>query len=389
MCSLRSELPSNCERRTRWLKQPNPTVQPQSTEDNDSQIQKISQLFAAGTKSLIWIDATDVNSVRAAVELTRAACATIHIGSSTSAQNFHRILTSEGWIGTSLAEVATQADLIVTLGNGILTEAPLLRERFIAPAVEGRQATWCHISDSELPIAGTNWQEHWPRSQWYAKLTQLLLAIQEPQKLGENSTQVNQLAQQLLDSRYAVWLWDADEFCNTVDELCIRRLLGLARALSAHSRCSLLRLESDVGRATAEETLLWLTGFSPTASYDGQRWHSRLHTENYTLEGWQQEFDSILFLRTVPTVRPMPGLAASHYILPSTANVSHLEQQSTTGVATCGVDYAGHLWRGDRAMALFCPPVKVPDASTPQRTAEDVLERVRREVEQRRLAHVN
>ncbi len=391
MCSLdevtvdnhTTQVTSLCSRRTKWLSQPSGLSLSGRPRGIETVARQLTQLFGRNQKPLIWIDAADVNTVRAAVQLAQTAHATIHVGQSTGSRSAHRILTTEGWIGTSLAEVATHADLIVTLGTSILSEAPLLRARFLAPAIDNRQAEWCHIGDDPSCTSGATAFVHWPRSQWYKQLTELLLSLQQSpgEDRQEPGLKREQAGRALLDklrrAKSIVWLWDAEEFCDSIDELCIRRLLGIARQLSLHTRCSLLRLDAQVGRITGEETLLWLTGFAPTASFNGQSWRCPQHLERTRLEDWQRDFDSILLIRTVPTPTPLPRLLATHYLL------QHYEAKpvgttinSVTPVGCVGVDRPGHLWRGDRATVMLCGATTRQTDST-LLAADNVLLRTR------------
>ncbi|MEZ6079198.1 MAG: hypothetical protein R3C56_27070 [Pirellulaceae bacterium] len=76
---------------------------------------------------------------RSAVSLAQAVRGTVHIGQSSGSAATHRVLADQGWLGSSLAEVATHADLIVTLG-GLRVESPLLALRFWLRRLAGGRA---------------------------------------------------------------------------------------------------------------------------------------------------------------------------------------------------------------------------------------------------------
>ncbi len=373
----------DCHRRNQWLacSSERNAVDRFAKADNgvsdnlSAQVATLAALFKPAHRALLWIDGADVNTTRSVVSLAQAIRGTVHIGQSSGAAAAHRVLANQGWVGSSLAEVASHADLIITLGGGLRSEAPLLAQRFFKPALAGGRAEWFHIDahrDAYLPPASgahtdenqPNYTAVWPREMWYKQLTHILLALQpesQPEaQLGarQGATKdesVAALVSKLQRAKNTVWLWDAEEFHDAVDELCISRLLAISRLLMLSARCSLLGLDAQVGRVTAQETLLWLTGCSGTADFDGQRWSQPQSLDHNTLEEWQHVFDSILVVRSVPSPHPLPNLTAGHFLvaeqslLPDRVATSRL-----TRVATVGIDCDGHLMRGDRATMMYC-----------------------------------
>jgi hypothetical protein len=319
---------------------------------------------------LWWIDGADVASTRAIVEITQRSGGTIHVGQATGATLVQRTLINEGWLGTTLGEVSTHADLVITLGDCILTENPLLAARFFSRSGDERPLDWWHISaeaidEAELP-AHTRRPTRalvWPRAQWLERLTavqrelQLQLHLQGPTH-HHTTGQESPLAEALLRSQYAVWLWDNSEFTRSIDELVISRLLGIARERTLTARCSLLNLESQVGQLTAEETLLWLTGCTGTATWNGSEWTKPPRYAAYSLDDWQAEFEAIALVRTLPSPGPLPRLRADLMVAPATELVEEVDGQHRSSarsivVLPVGHGAAGYLQRGDRGTILL------------------------------------
>ena len=243
---------------------------------------------------------------------------------------------------------------MITLGDSILSEAPLLADRFLhragAAAGEVVQLEWMHIgSPSSTPPKGCSQVIELGRTAWYAELTDLLLALRSGQaSLLENSP-LTPLYAKLQTARYAVWLWETDEFVDSIDELTVRRLAALARWQTEQARGSLLCLESNLGRVTAEETLLWLTGCKTTARWDGAQWHSPPSLREYSMDDWRQAFAARLILRSVPTVEPLPDLDASMLIVPAgQALTASAGDRRVVRVPAVGESSCGLLFRGDR-----------------------------------------
>ncbi len=370
---------AQCPRRQSWLSGASSQGKP-ATRPWIDDIPGIAALFSQDRKPLIWLDAVDVNTARAAVGLAKATRAAMHVGGSTGSEIAHQVLTSEGWLGTSLAEVASHADLIVTLGDGLLAEAPLLPRRFLQPAVDERRAEWFHVSPNQRSSeeVGATRILNWPREQWYDRLTALLWDMQADASGHASSPDIHELSAVLQQSRSVVWLWDADEFCDAIDELTIRRLLGICRELSEKGRSALLCLDSNVGRVTAHETLLWLTGCHATARYEQQRWIRPLPPSDFALDDWESAFDSILVVQSVPSPSPLPNLNAAHFVVPDCSILNgQVDPLRITKAAAVGVQCAGHLFRGDRATMFACQADSASELLTNLPTAAEVLDAVR------------
>lgn len=413
LCSLDRAATDACPRRSDWLKQTAAqqsnypgSHEPLTPAELAAQIETIAAHFHPSRRSLIWIDGADVHTLRSAVKLTMAVGGTIHVGQSTGGAASHRVLTSQGWLGSSLAEVASHADLIISLGSCLRTEAPLLAQRFISPALASGRAQWCYIDshavapDTAAPDAATpqtgnhptpNWTVDWPRSKWYEQLTQIMLGLQDESACAESmagriSESTHELLGKLRGAKNTVWIWDVDEFCDAIDELIISRLLGIGRLLSQTARCGMLALDAQVGRVTASETLLWLTGCSGTAQFDGQHWRQPPTLAETPLEDWPNLFDSIVVVRSLPSVYPLPNLQASHFIVPDGSLLpDHIADTRVSVVSSVGIESAGHVMRGDRATMMYCQAnaaLARPMPTTPKRsTAAELLEQVLRRVQ--------
>ncbi len=371
---------SGCARWANWMAQAD-AGQERSVTPLEQSVRAIAQDLSRAERPLIWVDGADVGTMRGAVRLAQKAGATIHVGQTTGAEVVKKVMLSEGWLGTSLAEVSEHADLVVTLGDGILTEAPRLAERFLEPVLQRDESSWWHIAECSSGSGpreaepAISRQIVWPRKQWYSHLTELLLRLQQPagdSLIASVSGDLQALRDKLKTASYTVWIWDSGEWHDAMDELIVRRLLAIARHLTKEARCSLLCLESSVGRVTAEETLLWITGCSTTAIHNGSHWISPERYHAFTLDDWQKEFDSILLVRSIASITPLPFLRTRQAIIPAGQSHAGLESSCVTRVAEVGRQHTGHLFRGDRAATL--PSGGIAGGELP--TAEKMLARV-------------
>ena len=351
-CNLNDTLTSRCTRRNHWLAATSPS------QDSTSYQKNLIANLRLDAQSLIWLDACDVKTARAAIAVAQQTGATIHVGKSTGADAVKRVMFGGSWFGTTLAEVAPRADLIITIGDGVLSESPLLADRFFTAkstsdsaesnSAQSNAAQWIHISPhaaitdrASQSLHAPSEHVHWPRALWFEKLSELALSL----KSNANN---NSLSQQLKSSQQTVWLWDVDDFHFQTDELIIRRIVSIASELNQAARCTLLPLDMNIGRVTAEETLLWLTGCPGTATWRDGRWYRSPRLANFTLEQWAAEFSNIVLISNLPSDRALPNLPAQLVLQSNGSNAAN-----TIQVAAVGRDCSGHLFRGDRGTVHF------------------------------------
>ncbi len=384
MCNLEMPITSRCERRNGWLS----AVPARSREARRFNLSDKFSKTKLDAGTLIWLDACDVQTTRAAVQLAQRVGATIHVGQSTGSHAAKKVMASDGWLGTTLSEISARAELVVTLGNGVRSEAPLLAERFFQSQTQQTQPYWIHISQqadnrdsagqaSENKLAVAPHEIiHWPRDQWFEGLSQLALNILQSSndavEASESSiakSTIRQLSARLLAAKQSVWLWDVDELHFQSDELIIHRILSMAKTLSEQSRCALLPMDLNVGRVTAEETLLWLTGCPTTATWSGSHWYRSPRFADYSLEQWASAFSSIIVVSSLASDRSLPSLPADLTIQTAPVNQEHEIQ-----VAAVGRDCSGHLFRGDRGTVLFVEAASTSELPTAAELLTQLME---------------
>jgi len=332
-------------------------------------------------RPLFWLESTDVATTRAIFDLAKQCSGTIHIAESPGARNVAAITSTSGWSGTTLAEVHRRADTIVHVGDSHLHDMPRLFSRFLTSADQpdhsnrkhwfvGRSSSELVSSDTSAPSTNEVVELSWPRDQWLDLFTQLLCMLREPQaslrlpKSRCNEAQLVSFADQLTSSEYVVFVWPEDEFSDELDRLVVQRLLELSQLLSQSRRCSLLPLSSDAGRITSREALLWLTNVTPSARYVAGQWVKPQLGNPHTLSDWEDQFDWIMCVRTLPSDRPLPDLRCD-WTLDAACNCSRGQLAFTPSndclpVATLGVDGSGHLMRLDHGFVAHIPAALSP-----------------------------
>lgn len=375
MCDLSLDCTNRCDRRNRWIS----LVPPRSRETVSAILSERLFKTKLDARSLIWLDSCDVQTTRAAVQLARRLAATVHVGQSTGSHAVKNVMASEGWLGTTLSEIAARSELVITIGDGLRSESPLVAERFFHSQTQSNQPYWLHISqhaeDHDLafatnsPAISPNEVIRWPRDQWFDRLSQLALILQQPELSANASSSISQLSARLLAAKQSIWMWDVDDMHFQSDELTVRRMLSIARTLSDKTRCALLPLDLNIGRVTAEETLLWLTGCPTTATWSGESWYRSPRFADYSLEQWSAAFSSIILVSNLASDRSLPNLPADITIQTSPVSQAHEVQ-----VAAVGRDCSGHLFRGDRGVVLFAEATSKSELPTAAQLLMQLLE---------------
>lgn len=362
LCSETSDTES-CPRRMRVLAQPLPPTLYGAFDPLRSLLS-----IAQDDWPLIWVDSADVGTMREVIRFAEICDATVHIGQSTGTRIQKRITASEGWLGASLNEAALHADLVISLGDSLPAELPQLG---------GLLATHTSHPKTRLHIGSTKSIEEQtesivlPRQHWYEAFSQLLHHLRDKENAPAVSPQLAQLGSAIEASRYAVIVWQVDEFLDEIDELLLRRLSELARFRSQTARLALVCIDPNCGRVTAHETMLWATGFAPTATFNHGAWHARKDLASAKLDEFQQAHSSILMIRTTCSGAALPAIAADLALLPTLErNLAPESIKHTVSISGIGDERPGFLFRGDHSLVLNCQPT-TPEETSP--AAADLL----------------
>ena len=351
-----------------------------SIADTQSTLQAAVDSLRNAQRPLIWLESVDVPAARAAVQLAQATGATLHVAQSPGAELVADITATDGWLGTTLAEVGSTASLVIHLGQQHLRDAPMFELRYMNPAAQHVFLDSCPESLAADPrLQESVMQLQWPKATWLDRLTRLLLLLRDDssalaRRADSVDSQVGMLAEMLLGSHYTVLLWGEDELSDELDGLLVRRLLELARQVSRTVRCSLLCLPQDPGRVTAKDCILWLTNRTTPLRCADNRWTKELLNQ-HSLDEWQQAYDWIMCIRNLPSDRPLPELRFD-VVLDSRCNPSSSSQDKRSiliPVQAVGLDVEGHLMRADHGLAAHLPAI---DSSPEISEASGLLNRM-------------
>jgi hypothetical protein len=353
--------------------------------------EQIRRLLAGAQHPLIWLDTADVLTTRAAVELAGKYAATVHIPQSIGQMSLRRVMANDGWFGTTLAEMAEQSHLVITLGSRWAERIPLLAHRWLSSATgSGRQWWTVHPAGEPFPSSSipADCTEHlrrldWPRREWYSRFTQVNQRVAEisgcssggyraPASVIESVranvndslesetaarsrpiAEIAQLADAIAASPSTTLLWEVSELDEAEDQQLIYRLFQLSQSRSEKAICNLLAIDSEVGRETARATLLWLTGCTGTAQPTGSGWRRPEFVEHFSWSQWQQAFDFILLIRALPSPDPLPQLQSTITLCESPEVANPDLHHGLIPIAASGMQSEAFLLRGDHGSTLF------------------------------------
>lgn len=383
------DAPPACSRLHSWLN--NQDAKPRnadalSAESLRSILGAATQSLRGARRPLIWLESTDVDATRAAVQLAQNIGASLHVARSPGAELVGNVTSSDGWLGTTFAEVGSTASLIIHLGQQHLRDAPLFEKRFASPSaqhlfLDSRPESWMNGSEWEA----ASMQLNWTRERWLDGLTRTLLVLRDESAATARPAEpmdieAGMLAEMLLNNHYSVIVWSEDELSDQMDELIVRRLLELARLINRTARCSLLCCHQDPGRVTAKEAVLWLTNRTSTIQFTDGSW-KKASPQHRSLQQWQDSFDWIMCIRNLPTDRQLPELNfnlvldahCNQAAYPSNLMANHSdgispgdqESGKTIPVRAVGLDTSGHLLRTDHGLAAMAERIILSESHYP------------------------
>jgi hypothetical protein len=361
-----------------------PTAKQSAHVELETIVHQVQQVLGNARRPLIWIDGADVAATRAAVALAWKHQAAVHIPQSQGGRGVQQVVCSDGWLGTTLADAAEHAHLVITLGTSWLNQMPLLLERWIRrspanarnTAVAPRQ--WWQIGsppsqttqlnsflESRIQNSKPDQWLRWPRCDWYPRFSEVVRGLNELGQQGPPSIakpnaapvaaddEVARLVHAIGNSPNTTIVWEQSELDRPEDEMLVYRLLNLARIRNRTARCNLLPLNADVGRETARETLLWLTGCDCLATPHGDHWVDSQETLSEPCSRWLPRFDAILMVRNTPSVTPLPDIGWQIALVGHGIACHHADSSSAIPVALAGVHAPAFLLRGDRGVFQF------------------------------------
>ncbi|MCB1675706.1 MAG: hypothetical protein KDI01_05420, partial [Halioglobus sp.] len=239
-------------------------------------LQQSVQLLKSARAPLFAGLATDVNGMRATLELAdRCGGVLDHLNGDAMFRNI-RVVQDNGWVACTLSEARNRADLILIIGTQCFDRFPRFVDRVLLP----RESLFSPKAGRHLVMLGP-WQNnrlpatlkdyapitlHAHPSQW-ADVAGMLRArlgnrpVDSGRLGGQLAEGVEELARLLREAKYSVITWSAAELTFPHAELVIERWAALARDLNQTTRSSVLPLAGNQGDITSNQVCTWQTGY--------------------------------------------------------------------------------------------------------------------------------
>ncbi len=374
------------------LKDVQPTINGEFA-DFTSAIQKAAEILSAANQPLITGLGTEVQGMRAVMQLADKCGATLdHMHSNASMRNT-LVLQNSGWQVTTLTEVKNRVDLLLVIGTDVVSQLPLFFKRII-----WNEATLFEQDTTRREIVylgGKNLDTTHGISPCGNKPTLLpcdILQLPEviatlnasikgkrltaTQVAGITIDQLQILADRLKSAKYSVITWSTGMFDFDHAELLVQNITECISALNQTTRAAGLPITSGDGDTSVNNVATWISGYPVRNSY--KRAYPEYNPAEFSTEKLLSngEADAVVWISTFkPTLPPFsnkPLIVIGH---PNT--VFTQKPDVFIPVRVPGIQQKGLMFRMDSAVTL--PLKKLINSKLP--SLSEVLSKIE--------AHVN
>ena len=347
----------------------------------DSAVARAVQIVAQAHHPLIAGLGTDVQGMRAVMNLAETTGATIdHMNAKSSMRNL-LVLQNSGWQITTLTEVRNRVDLLVIVGTDIVSYFPRFFERNVwnaesmfGQATAAREIVYLGGRDIDTS-AGISPDGRQPTvlpcdPDKIPEVLATLRAIGSGKPLAATEVagiavaDLRQLAERLANAKYSVIAWTASALNFPHAELAIQNIAGIVATLNQTTRSAGLPLSGSDGDLGAYNTSAWISGYPFRSSY--RRGHPDYDPYHYSVEHMlaTNEADALLWISGFSPERQPPKNAVPTVVFGHPAMQLEHEPEVFIPVAVPGMDCTGTQFRSDSSVAL--PLKKLRDTPFPR-----------------------
>ena len=346
----------------------------------DQAVRKTADILRASKRPLIGGLATDVNGMRAALALAdRCGAIVDNMNFSAAIRNF-LVVHDSGWVNTTLAEVKNRADLLVVVGCDLESLFPRFFERYMWTAdsmfVENtsqRQVVYLGKVPSGTAAKSPSGIPPKVLACPDADLPEVLAVLRtlvkgNPLNITEvggiSILELQRLANQLKNAKYAVLTWAAGALNFLHADLTVQTLCEMIKELNASTRCSGLPLGGKEGDQTSFQVSGWQTGYPSRIDFSAgfPEYDPFLNSiESRLADGTG---DALLWISTFNTQRTPPANSLPSIVLGRSGMQFDQEPRVFIPVGTPGIDHKGHAYRTDNVVAVRLK--KLRDTGLPQ-----------------------
>lgn len=324
---------------------------------------------------------TEVQGMRAVMQLADTAGATLdHMNSYSSLRNT-LVVQNAGWMVTTLTEVRNRVDLLLVIGTDIISYNPRFFERQIWNAesmfghdtcsreviyLGGRGLDTTHgISpNGNKPTVLECDIEKLP------EVTAALHALVAGKKLlaenvaGIPTEKLAKLATRLHAAKYSVVTWVSSALDFPHAELTVQNITEMVIKLNEKTRSSGLPLGGSEGDYSANQTSTWISGYPMRNSYkQGYPEYDPYHFDAQRLLE-SSEADSLLWINSFNAEKTPPASKVPTIVLGHASSKFDQEPDVFIPVGIPGIDHAGTMFRIDSSVTLPLAKLRTSPAPT-------------------------
>lgn len=326
---------------------------------------------------------TDVNGVRAALELAERCGACVEHGTSASLLRNILPLQARGAFNVTFAEVRNRAATVLMLGTDG-TAWPRLHERLFSAG-----KTLTGLTDDERRIICIGAKLAPPkrrgtrvlkaRNRDLTEITGALLRLYRGEQLpgprvaGVPVADLAGVAEQLRSAPYSVIVWSASSLEESGGDLTVEAILALIREVNREQRCGGLPLGGNGGATTAVNVCTWQSGYPTRFSYAGGAPDYQPHSLDSQALLDAGAADAMLWINAWPGTMKPPQTSLPVIALTAAGERWRQRPAVEIPIGVPGIHHVGTAFRVDSAVSL---PLQAP-FSGELPAASEVLERLR------------
>lgn len=364
--------PNTCAKSVQFFERPLADASPRiagKPATLDEAVAKATQILKQANQPLIAGLGTEVQGMRAVMQLADRTGATLdHMNSYSSMRNT-LVVQNSGWMVTTLTEVRNRVDLLLVIGTDIVSYNPRFFERIIwnsetmfdqdtskrevvylggrgldtshgiSPA--GVKPTVLECDIAQLP-------------QVTAALRALVAGkqLQADNIAGIPAAELAKLAERLHAAKYSVVSWISSAFDFPQAELTVQNITETVIKLNEKTRSSGLPLGGSEGDYSVNQTSTWISGFPVRNSlqrgfpeYDPWQFDATRMLD-------KGEADALLWISSFHPEKTPPASTAPTIVIGHAAMQFEHEPDVFIPVGVPGIDHAGTMFRIDSSVTL-------------------------------------
>ncbi len=364
--------PNTCARSVQFFQRPLVDTSPRIADKSSTlqeAIAKAAEILKKANQPLIAGLGTEVQGMRAVMQLADRTGATLdHMNSYSTLRNT-LVVQNSGWMVTTLTEVRNRVDLLLIIGTDIVSYNPRFFERTIWNSetmfdqdTSKREVVYLGgrgLDTSQgISPAGVKPTVLECDIEQLPDVTAALRALIAGKQLQADSVadipvaELAKLAERLQAAKYSVVTWISSAFDFPYAELTVQNITETVIKLNEKTRASGLPLGGSEGDYSVNQTSTWISGYPVRNSlqrgfpeYDPWQFDAERMLDN-------GETDALLWISCFQPEKTPPASAAPTIVIGHAAMQFEHEPDVFIPVGTPGLDHAGTMFRIDSSVTL-------------------------------------